>query len=164
MEISLEAKKKYYKMPAKKRRSLVKRYMVRGWSADDLAELFSMSKSSIEKDMKKIREQLWRDVQSDEGAQRLLEYIVAELRLRGEEIDRELWQLYFKTRNDAVKLGCLKALEERNYKYVSVMQSLGLLKKAPEKLEVESTMEVNIDDSLKESIKKLIRERHSSSG
>jgi hypothetical protein len=136
MEISPEAIAKYRGIPPKRRRALVRRYKIRGWTNADLARLFSVRERTIERDLAAIREEVWGSLDTDEGARALLREIYAELRLAEDEVVREAWQLYMKTTNDSVKLGCLRLVGERQAELIKVMQSLGLLREAPQRVEL----------------------------
>ena len=138
MEISKEAMERYRGAPAEKRRALVRRYKIRGWTAVELAELFGVGERTIERDIALIRREVWGRLGTDEGAREVLEEIYTELHLANDEVVREAWQLYAKTVNDSVRLGCLKLVGGRQAEVVQVMQSLGLLREAPLRLEIST--------------------------
>lgn len=131
-------------MPACQRRPIIKTLMVKGWTDLDMAELFSLSKILIAKDKRIIRQECWIDIQTDIGAQKLLEEITKDLRINVDVITAELWKLFGKTTNDSVKLGCLKQLQRCNTELLGALQSLGLIQKTPDRLEHIGAMKIEL--------------------
>jgi len=64
-----------------------------------------------------------------------------------DEIGRELWRIYRTTTHDAVRLGALNRLAELKEKKAKILQDLGVLEKAAEKLDQNIVVRWKDDDS-----------------
>lgn len=149
IKITAEMVKSHAHLTAKKRRTLIKKYKIRKMSNYDLAKLFNKSVSQIEKDLSKIKKDMWEELKTDEGSEAVLKAIYAELRAVNDEVVETAWNLGSETTQDAVKLGCLKLIRESQSDVIKVMQSLGILSEAAKKVEV-SLQDQIVEDLLKD--------------
>lgn len=148
-KITAEQIKAHADMGYKKRRTLIKKYKIRKMSNSDLATLFSLSVSQIEKDMAKIRDEIYADLKTDGGAQEVLKTIITELQMVNDEVVEAAWELVGNTDQDSVKLGCLKLVRDSQSDIIKAMQSLGIVDEAAKKFDI------NIQDKI---VKELLDE------
>lgn len=75
-----------------------------------------------------------KDVREKVGLNKTIEELAMELKSQFEEVSRELWKQYHSSYSKAsTKVQALKEIRETTQKYLEIMQSLGLISKAPEK-------------------------------
>ncbi|MCK5609006.1 hypothetical protein KAR91_44440 [Candidatus Pacearchaeota archaeon] len=137
IKITAEMVKAHANMHHGKRRTLIKKYKIRGMSNADLAKLFGKTESMIEKDMQAIKKEVWAHLKTDKGSEEVLKAIYAELRLVNDEVVETTWNLASETEQDSVKLGCLKLIRESQSDVIKVMQSLGIIAKVPDKIKLD---------------------------
>lgn len=153
MKISAKQIEAHANMKYPKRRTLIKKYKIRGMSNADLATLFSKSESTIEKDMQAIKKEVWASLETDQGSEEVLKAIYAELRIVNDEVVETTWNLASETKQDSVKLGCLKLIRESQSDVIKVMQSLGIINEATKKVEV-SLQDKIVEDLLNDKKEK----------
>lgn len=156
-KITAEDIKAHADMGYKKRRTLIKKYKIRKMSNSDLATLFSVSISQIEKDMAKIRDEIYADLKTDGGAQEVLKTIVTELQMVNDEVVEAAWNLADGTKQDSVKLGCLKLVRDSQSDIIKAMQSLGIVDEAAKKFDIslqDKLVEEFLNETKKQKTKK----------
>lgn len=111
----------------------------------DLSEKYDVKENTIYKDWNTRHNWLDKVFQSDPGENK---EALSEILTRRRIIEMELWQLYSRTNSDKVKLGALKRLDKKTETLFDDLQKSGIIEKAADKLEVESTSEISIAEEI----------------
>lgn len=128
-------------LKAEMRRERIKRYIATGLTPREMAELEKINVATISRDMKALKEQILKEVEKKDITGLLLH-----LKSTKETSLRELWKLYRETKHPHLKLGCLKQINQLLAEEVEISQRLGVLEKAPEKIEVSGSIVTELDE------------------
>lgn len=130
------------------RRNRVRRLKVFGLTDSEIAEKFNVSRRTIQADMKAIKQENKEKYLTEDPTEDLILEMMADM----DYVRQERIKLYMQTDNPNVKLGCLNKLEKKWADLLTNLQSLGLVEKAAERLEVSGNL--NIDHKrLEEAVK-----------
>lgn len=135
------------------RRRKVRRMLARGAGPSEIAAQLDWSRSTINRDIDAIREEIREDLTKlQEGkVEEFLQHLVANY----ETINEELWTKYSQTDHENIELGALKTLIQLQSEKVDVLQKMGILERVAEMLEVDVTgtgefnfniMQVDLED------------------
>lgn len=102
-----------------------------GWKVKDLAEYFGISPRAIFKDLKAAKDLnrvLLEGLDQQEVLGREIRFL--------QQLGREAMRRYSLSRNDGAKLGFMRTALTIHEKLVKLLQTTGLLKKVPERLDI----------------------------
>jgi len=134
-----------------KRRTKVKTLMIRGLTEKEIADKLNVSRSTIARDKRALKDKL-KDNLDDEPIKEVLFEMDSYL----ESIAHEYWKMYYKDgQKENIKLGCLNSLKSVINDKIKLLQSLGIIREEP--IKVEEELEDNnlsgARDELREEIK-----------
>lgn len=134
-----------------RRRQELVSYKYRGIPLDRIAERLSDKYNVKERTIKRDwynREEWIKDIFdiNIDNPELLIVEIIAENR----EIQKELYKLQRDTTQDSVKLGVLKQLSSNLDRLFNVYQSVGLINKATEKIELSGKVEMESDEQIRQ--------------
>ena len=113
------------------RRDKVTKLVFEGLSSSEIAKALGVSHRQIERDRQQIRRFLIKEIR-----EKSLEIVLSDFVLRFDGVYREARALYRKTKNESIKLGCLNLMERHEEAKIRILQSLGVLEKAAERVEI----------------------------
>ena len=113
---------------------------------EQISEKHGIAASTARKDWA-IRNEWLRKVFDIENVEEVTELLLSEQRF----IRDEYMKLMAKAKSESTKLGCMNGIRETNKEMLSMMESLGIIEKQPDKLEVEG--EIKLTSLAKEAEK-----------
>jgi len=127
------------------RREKIKKMIVRGIPNAKIIETLKVAQPTFYNDLKEIREEINASLRTEP-----IEKILMELILTTDTSLSELWSLYYRTENDNVKLGAQNSIIKVMSEKIKILQSLGIIREAPQKIELNTITYEDIQNALKE--------------
>jgi predicted transcriptional regulator len=112
------------------RQEKVEKLIGRGLSQAEISQTLDVSRATIMRDVRQIKKKILAQIEKKDVAD-----FVMQIELNHVASLRELWKLYLQTKNESVKLGCLKQVNQQLAVTLDMLQKLGILDKAAEKIE-----------------------------
>lgn len=112
------------------RREKVKQLVVRGLTILEISEALSVSPATIKRDLSVIRQEF-----KELANNRAFEEVLTDFLMNYDAVFREAWKTYFSTQNENVKLGALNLVTKIFDNKIKILQSLGVIKEEPVKIE-----------------------------
>lgn len=102
-------------------------------SPTQLAPLLGVARKTVYEDLKALRKNIkaLRDEQVDE--------LYFTLEINRKALTKQLWGLISKTDADNIKLGAINSAVRLQAEHIGLLQSLGYIEKAPEKIDIVET-------------------------
>ena len=119
-------------------RSKVIKLLARGLSQTDIAKLLGKTPQRINQIVKEIREG------DEEGLHPW------DVKIKFQAIEKELWKNYEQAEGVKEKVMVLAEIRETNARGVQIMQSMGLLPKVPEEVNMVATQQIQVDSKIAE--------------
>ena len=130
-------------------RSKVIKLLARGLSQTEIAKLLGKTPQRIHQIVKEIRE-------GDEDGLHPWD-----IKVKFQAIEKELWKNYDKAKDVKEKVMVLAEIRETNARGVQIMQSMGLLPKVPDEVNLVATQQIQVDSKTaeipKEEREKLVK-------
>ena len=125
------------------RRLKIKQLAIEGFSTQEIARLLKVSLRTIQYDTKKISREIFDDLRKDS-----VERILAQFLLKYDSIYKEARKTYRETTNDNVKIGALNLMQKHEEAKIRILQSLGFLDSAPEKIQLSGDVNLSVKAAL----------------
>jgi len=119
------------------RREKVALLTLQGFSASQIAPVMKVKQRTIEKDRQIHREEWAKKFKTQPFDKALYNFI-----MQRDATFKEAWKLMEATNNDNVKLGCINTINRSTESKIKVLQSLGVIDQAADKLEVSGNLSV----------------------
>jgi len=119
-------------------RSKVIKLLARGLSQTEIAKLLGKTPQRIHQIIKEIRE-------GDEDGLHPWD-----VKVKFQAIEKELWKNYDKAKDVKEKVMVLAEIRETNARGVQIMQSMGLLPKVPDEVNMVATQQIQVDNKVAE--------------
>jgi len=119
------------------RQNRLTEYLARGMTEVEMAKLENVSQPTISQNVAAIKERIW-----DEVAGKDITPILTLIKTNQEANLKELWDMKRKTVNESVKLGCIKQINNLISETIELYQKLGIVVRAPERIEISSYEDV----------------------
>ncbi len=132
-------KKPRYKLgPNKKindrRKKVLRLRFVKRWPVDQIAQVLDVSKRTVERDIEAIAE-YGREIGTD-VMKEPIEKTVWEIMENYHERQMLRWQEFANTKDTKIRAGILNDISNEDERHYKLLQSMGIVKKAPERLDV----------------------------
>ena len=119
-------------------RSKVIKLLARGLSQTEIAKLLGKTPQRIHQIVKEIRE-------GDEDGLHPWD-----VKVKFQAIEKELWKNYDKAKDVKEKVMVLAEIRETNARAVQIMQSMGLLPRVPDEINMVATQQIQVDSKIAE--------------
>lgn len=113
------------------RREKVRKSLIEGFSQRSIAKALGVGSRTIAADVRGIQKQIKIEMKSDQREEFLMEFM-----LKYDDIYKKAANTYNNEANPNAKIGALRVMQSHFKEKVAILQSLGLIEKLPEKLDV----------------------------
>lgn len=122
------------------RREKVKKMLCQKGTTKEIAEQLGVHRRTIESDRRAIKKELLQKSRDD-----CFENVLTDFLLSYDDIYQKAYKMYSETKNDNVRLGSLKLMAEQERAKIPIMQSLGVIEKAADKVVISKEEELEED-------------------
>ncbi len=142
------------KAQLKKRRSQVKKMLVRGVTQEKMAEQLDVTRRTVARDVKHIKEEI-----KDKIKEEPIEEVLTDLEATLDILKQEYWKIYHdKEATNSVKLRALKSINESVENRIKLLQKLGVVREEPDKLEIKEGYEEKLRETYNDLLEDLDEE------
>ena len=131
------------KKEIEERRDKVKTLVLEGLYSKEISRTLQVPVRTIERDRQKLREEI-----VGELAKKPLDKVLFEFLMRYDGIYRDARKTYRDTSNDNVKIGALNLMQKHEEAKIKILQSLGVLEKAAEKVHLSGDVHLSVKNAL----------------
>lgn len=119
------------------RRDKVAALTLQGYSAEQIAKVLKVTSRTIEKDREMHRKNWVQNFRKEPFEQALYKFS-----RQNDAVCKKAWTILEDTKDEKVKVRCIEAIDRAGERHVRILQSMGIIEHAPEKVELSGQVDV----------------------